>query len=135
MPLTPAQRTPLRADIQADGTLNTLAHNTGSAQVIVDAYGVLASPDFWVWRTSVSKDEVVGSVSPDGTTFIRAGNGFLTRIVQELMAWQDVFGAGGSVNPSLPQIRQAFIDIFTGTTAIRPVPCHERPEKPGRPAR
>ena len=121
MPLTAAQRTTLRADVQADGTLNTLPHTTNSADQIVAAYNAVASPDFWVWRTSMSKGEYVNSTSGDGTVFSYVGTGFITRSAGEQAAWRDMFdNAGNAVNPSLPQVRQAFLDIFSGATAPAP---------------
>lgn len=72
------------------------------------------SPDFWVWRTSVTKSELVQSTGPDGTTFNWTGNGFIGRSAGELAAWQELFDASGSVNPALANVRQAFADIFSG---------------------
>jgi hypothetical protein len=123
MPLTVAQRTTLRADIQADATLNTLPHNSNSAQAIVDAYSLEASPAFWVWRTSISKVEYVNSTSVDGTVFSYVGTGFIARSAGEQAAWRDMFdNPGNVVNPSLPQVRQAFLDIFSG--AVAPAPAN-----------
>jgi hypothetical protein len=123
MALTPAQRIILRADIQADATLNTLPHNSNSADQIVAAYNADASPAFWVWRTSISKVEYVNSTSVDGTVFSYVGTGFITRSAGEQAAWRDMFDNGGNaVNPSLPQVRQAFLDIFSG--AVAPAPAN-----------
>lgn len=114
--LTDAQYVALATDIT-----NTHAAEFAAAvaanddQAIAATYNALASPDFWVWRTSVSKQEAVGATSQDGTTFTWAGNGFITRSVQELLCWQELFdNAGHAVNPSLANIRQAFADIFSG---------------------
>jgi hypothetical protein len=123
MALTAAQRTILRADIQADATLNTLPHNSNSAQQIVDAYNLDASPAFWVWRTAVTKVDYVGSTSVDGTVFSYVGTGFITRSAGEQAAWRDMFdNPANAVNPSLPQVRQAFQDIFSG--AVAPAPAN-----------
>jgi hypothetical protein len=123
MPLTAAQRTILRTDVQADVALNALPHNSDSLQIIIDAYSLDASPVFWVWRTSVSKMEYVNSTSVDGTVFSYVGTGFITRSAGEQAAWRDMFdNAGNVVNPSLPQVRQAFLDIFSG--AVAPAPAN-----------
>jgi hypothetical protein len=123
MPLTPAQRATLRANIQADATLNTLVHNTNSAQTIADAYNAVASPDFWVWQTRVTKTDYVNSTSVDGTIFSYVGTGFITRAQGERDAWTDMFDNGEkAVNPSLVQVRQAFQDIFSG--AVAPAPAN-----------
>lgn len=113
--LTPAQNATFKAAIIADGPSNAQPNNSDGAFAIAAIWDVLATPDFWVWRTSVSKHECTSSASPDGTTFIWAGNGFITRSVGEQAAWRELLGEGGSVNPSLANVRQAFTDIFSGT--------------------
>lgn len=79
-----------------------------------------ASPDFWVWRTSVSKDELTNSTSVDGTTFSWTGAGFITRSQGERDAWRELFNSQNRVNPSLDQVRTAMGDIFSGGTAPAP---------------
>jgi hypothetical protein len=74
-----------------------------------------ASPVFWVWRTSVEKKEIVQSVSRNSTTFTWAGNGFIGRSAGEIDCWNQLFNTTLTCNPSLPNVRQAFIDIFSGT--------------------
>lgn len=116
MNLSSAQLVTLRNDIEVvNASEFAAAVAAREDQLIANAYNALASPVFWVWRTSVTKDEVVGKTSQDATTFTWAGNGFITRSVGELMAWQELFGSDGTINPSLPQVRQAFTDIFSGT--------------------
>lgn len=118
--LTPAQLTTLKANIIADAAFNGLPSNTDGAFVIAAAYNLPASPDFWVWRTRVSKDELVQTTSVDGTTFNWTGAGFITRAVGERDAWRELFSLDGICNPSLASVRQAFADIFSGATAPAP---------------
>ncbi len=115
MTLTPAQKAAIKADIIADATLNAFPNNSDGAFAIAAIYNIAASPDFWVWRTAVTKSELVNSVGPDATTFNWTGNGFITRSVGEQTAWQELFNGVQSVNPSLANVRQAFSDIFSGT--------------------
>ena len=115
MPLTQSQLTALKADIIADPTLNSISNTPDGAFEIAAAYNLNASPDFWVWRTSVGKGELVQTTSVDGTIFIWAGNGFITRSAGEQAAWREIFNGTGFCNPSLPNVRQAFTDIFSGT--------------------
>lgn len=115
MPLTPNQLAALKADIDADPAFNALKGTTDGRYAIAAAYNLTAAPDFWVWRTYVTKSEVVNSTSPDGTTFNWTGNGFITRSSGELAAWENLWNASGSINASLPQVRQAFADIFSGS--------------------
>lgn len=98
-------------------TPNQLAALVGSPDgryAIAAAYNVVASPDWWVWKSYLTKSEVVNSTSADNTTFNWTGNGFITRSAGELAAWENLFNASGSVNPSLANVRQAFSDIFSG---------------------
>lgn len=113
MPLTPAQKATVKADILADGELNSKPNNTDGNSAISDLYKVIVSPDYWVWRTQIPKDEITQKVSQDGTSFIWAGNGFISRTVTEIACWSELF-ASGSCNASLPNVRQAFNDIFNG---------------------
>jgi hypothetical protein len=118
--LTSAQATALKAAIIADGALNAQPNNSDGNSAIAAAMNLPASPDFWVWRRSVTKDELVGSTSVDGTTFSWTGTGFITRSQGERDAFNAMFDSSGSVNPSNASIRQAFTDIFSGNTAPAP---------------
>lgn len=126
--LTAAQKTALKADIAANantipagrpfaGTAINAMPNSPDANFEIARWYSLLFPavDFWVWRSSVSKGELVNSVSPDGTTFNWVGNGFITRSVGEQTAWKELFNGTNTVNPSLANVRQAFADIFSGT--------------------
>jgi hypothetical protein len=85
-------------------------------QAIAHAYNAPADPTFWVWKTALTKEEVVGPPSEEGTTFTWAGNGFIGRSVGELTAWQELFSGETLItNPSFANVRQAFQDIFSGT--------------------
>lgn len=113
MALTLAQQTIVKNDILANGDLNSKPSNTDGNSAISDLYKVIASPDYWVWRTHIPKDEITQKVSQDGTSFIWAGNGFISRTAGEISCWLELF-SGGSCNASLPNVRQAFNDIFNG---------------------
>lgn len=115
MALTLAQYTALANDITVVHAAEFAAALAATDdQAIATAYNTLANPDFWVGRTAVSKSEIVGAVSQDGTSFTWAANGFITRSVQELLCWGELFDAQGEMNMSLPQVKQALIDIFSG---------------------
>lgn len=117
--LTPAQKTTLKANIQANGDTNTLCLN-GDLSGLAALYNAQASPDFWVWRTSVSKDEYLGSTSVDATVFAWTGTGYITRSQGERDAFNALFNAEGFVNPSRANVRTAFTDVFSGATAPAP---------------
>lgn len=113
--LTPAQLATLKADIAADVVLNAMPANSDGAFAIAEIYNALASPEFWVWRTNVGQAEIVSAISVDGTTF--SWPQFIARTVQEQAGWREMFADGGWVNPSLPNVRQGFADIFSGAQA------------------
>jgi hypothetical protein len=117
--LTTAQLQTLKASIAAS-EFSALPKNADSAATVAAAYNLDASPDFWVWRTSVTKSEFVNSTSGDGTTFNWTGTGFIGRSQGERDAWREIFNGTDSCNPSLANVRQAFADIFSGATAPAP---------------
>lgn len=114
MALTQAQLATLKADILADPVLNAKANNSDGAFEIAAAYNLIAVPDFWVWRTAVTKHEITNDTSRNLTTFTWVGNGFITRSVGEQAAWTELFNSSLTINPSRPSVRQAFLDIFSG---------------------
>ena len=118
--LTPAQQQTLRDAIAADPQLAAQPMNADGHFAIAQAMNDTASPDFWVWRTSVTKDELVAKVGPDGTTFSWTGAGYITRSQGERDAFNAIFDSRGAVNASLANVRQAFADIFSGNTAPAP---------------
>jgi len=137
MPLNATQLQTLKTDIQAntnvipEGMPNAgafvgiqvkdIPNDSGDGNFAVASwYNLNASPDYWVWRTSVAKGEYVNSTSADGTTFNWTGTGFIGRSQGERDAWREMFNGTNVVNPSLPQVRQAFQDIFSGGTAPAP---------------
>jgi hypothetical protein len=118
--LTPSQLDTLKAAILADPALAEIPQTDGGAQEIANALNLNASPDFWVWRTRVSKDEYFQTTSADGTVFAFTGAGYITRSQGERDAWNALFDAAGFANPSLANVRQAVADIFSGNTAPAP---------------
>lgn len=112
--LTPNQQAVLKADILGDSAFTTLKNSPDGRFAIAAEYNKLPAQDWWVWRTYLGKADAVNSTSVDGTTFTWAGNGFISRTVQELMTWENLWNASGSVNPSLTNVRAAFVAIFTG---------------------
>lgn len=120
MLLTTAQLTTLKTHITASGDLNTFPNDSDGDAAIAALMNLdsTTGPDagnFWVWKTGLTKREITQDTSPDGTTFIWNGNGFIGRTTQELISWQELFGISGSVDASRSNIRAAFTDIFSGT--------------------
>jgi hypothetical protein len=125
MSLTAAQLQSLKASIAADATLSTLPQTADASQQIADAYNALAVSDYYVWRTNVTEAEYVGTSGVDvangnaATNWSWTGTGFITRAQGERDAWNRLF-VSGFANPSLANVRQAFLDILSGNTAPAP---------------
>ena len=117
--MTPAQLLILKNDILADPPLNSFPNNSDGNTAIAMLYALTALPDFWVWKTRLTKGECTQVVSVDGTAFAWTGTGFIARSAGERDCWNAQFDSGWC-NPSLPNVRQAFQDIFSGATAPAP---------------
>lgn len=120
--LTSSQLQALRTDITVTKAATSYAGqtllqwwNAGDDTTLAQFYAQEASPDVWVWKTSITQEELTNSEGPEGTTFNWTGNGFITRTSGEHAAWSAIFGRGGRVDPSKANVRQAFADIFSGT--------------------
>ena len=67
--LSPAQLQSLKASIASDPVLAAMPMTPDAAFEIAALYNLAASPDFWVWRTSVSRAEIYNTTSADSTTW------------------------------------------------------------------
>jgi len=114
MALAPSLYAALLADIAVDGALAALPHNSDSADAIATAYRVIASPDFWVYRTTLGEQEIYEATSPAGTTW--DWTTYIAQSAREADAWGRMF-AKGPMNPSLAQARAGIDKIFAGTGA------------------
>ena len=100
--LTDFQKGILKSDIESNFAANWAAGEVG---IIAAAYNTLASPDFYVWKTSVSNSEMHEAyvwTELDSITQLAKWEQFKLMISQ------------GNLNPSLPNVRQGLNDIFTG---------------------
>lgn len=113
MPLTNAQLSTLKADILADPALNAFPQTADGAFAIAALYSLNASPDFWVWRTSIPQFEIVSFLSPDATSW--SWTTYIGRSQGERDGWREMFADTGTINFSLPNVRQGLQDIFSGT--------------------
>jgi hypothetical protein len=112
--MTPEQLSTLRADILATPELLTL-YNAGDRAGLADAYNAPASPAFFVYKTALSRHDILTGTSADGTTFTWTGGAYITRSQGERDAFREMFNSTGTVNPAIVSIQSAFNDIFSGT--------------------
>lgn len=111
--LTAAQQLTFRTNVKAQGGAIATAYAEKNTDALAAIYNALATPDYWIWRDRVTKDEFVNGSSVDGTTF--SWTAFIARSQGERDAFQQIFmNSGQAVNPSLAQVRTAFADIFSG---------------------
>ena len=97
--MTPAQLTALKADIQAN---HAAAWAAGQVNVIAEAYNAVASPDFYVWRTSISPAEVKQNTVWTELIALSQGARDTYRFLME-----------GSINAADANVRAAFAAIFS----------------------
>jgi hypothetical protein len=104
--LTAAQLAILRADIQADATLNAFPNNSDGAFAIAAAYNLPASPAFTVWKSNVTIGQIGDKINASELAGLTSLN------TQRLQAISEYSPQG--VNPSLPDRRAFFDDVFSG---------------------
>src|SRR5262245_945108 len=113
MVLTSAQKTQLKAYITSNTDTNN-AYIAGNNDQLASLLNQDNSPTLWVLKTSVTRDEYLGGTSPDGTVFQFAGDGYVQRTASEILAFNSMFAFEGKINPSMPNVQQGFIDVFSG---------------------
>lgn len=105
MPLTNSQLQALRTYL--DANLAGVFDEEAAA-----ALNQIATPDYYVWRSSVSRSEIYHQTSPDGTTW--NWTTYKNQGVAEQNAWAQMFmgdaGPIGNLN-----FRQGIGSIFTGS--------------------
>lgn len=104
--LTPAQLATVKANILASPDLASQPPGPDGAVAIERLYNLPSSPAFVVYRTLVALFEIGGAINGSELAGLTTGN--LTRL--QTIA---TFLADG-VNPSKPDARQFFTDVFSG---------------------
>lgn len=110
--LTTTQLQALKADIAADPVFGSIPHTPDNAFAVAVAYNAVASPAFYVWKSSVPTSEIMGN----GFDWTRVDN--LTVGKARIWEWMvDV----GSINPSQANVRTGVLAVFTtaGDLAMR----------------
>ena len=107
--LTPAQLETLRADILTHSELDA-ARLAGDDIALAAYYNANATPDFVVWKSAVSQDEIM----QNGFDWTRVDN--LT--VGKARIWEWLFSnATRSINPSKSNVRSGIDSTWVGTAA------------------
>lgn len=108
--LTEAQKTALAADVAKDPAFAELPRNSDGAYAVAAAYNLPASPEFIVWRTSVSQDEIM----QNGFDWVRVDN----LSVGKARIWEWLFNNGNrSINPSKINVRAGIDAVWKGGAA------------------
>jgi hypothetical protein len=109
--LTPQQLATLKTAIDADPVLAAKPLNSDGYFEIAQALNTeLASPDFWVWKSLVSQDEIM----QNGFDWVRVDN----LSVGKARIWEWMFdNAGATINPSKANVRAGIAEVWKGTAA------------------
>ena len=114
MALTTEQLSALKVLIEANPTWMAYPHTSdGAFQIALDLQAV-ANPAYVVWRTSVSEDEYTNDTSWKGTNW--DWSEYISRSIGEKAGYERMFWSG-SIDPSKANIRQGFVDVFSGGQA------------------
>jgi len=110
MNLTQEQITTLANYINTDPLFAALPKNRDGAYEIVPVLDQLSSPDFYVWRSNITQDEIV-EAGIDWTQVDNLNNG-------QARIWEWLFdNSSSSIDPSRLAVRNAISECWKGTAA------------------
>jgi hypothetical protein len=110
MQLTTAQFQTIKADILANPDLAAFPNSADGNFALAAAYNLAAAPEFVVWKSSVTKDEVM----LNGFDWARVDN----LSVGKARIWDWLFdNSSGALNPSKTNIRAGIDAAWVGTAA------------------
>lgn len=110
MPLTTSQLQAIKTHIDASNDLNVFANNSDGNFAVAALLNITASPDFVVWRTAVTWDEIM----LNGMDWARVDN----LSVGKSRIWDWMFqNTSRSMNPSRANIRTGIEAVWVGTAA------------------
>lgn len=110
MALSNAQLVALKNDILLDPQLASQPDTPDGAAFIAEAYNVLASPAWTVWKTNVPIGEVGKKFNGTELAGLTSGNNTRLQVVAAYLS--------DGINPSLVDNRQFFDDIFSGAGGV-----------------
>lgn len=109
MTLTASQNSALKAAILADPALAAQPNTADGAFAIAASLNQTASPAWVVWRTNVTRDEIM----LNGFDWTRVDN----LSVGKSRIWEWMFAAAQGINPSKANIRAGIDACWVGTAA------------------
>ncbi len=110
MALTPQQNATLAAHIAVSDDMNTLPPGSDSAFEIAALLNAPATPDFYIWKATVSQDEIM----QNGFDWVRVDN----LSVGKARIWEWLFAnPDRSINPSKANVRAGIDECWKGTAA------------------
>ena len=104
--LTPQQYAAIKAEITADPVLAAQPMNSDGAYNIAAALNLPASPDFIVWKTSVTSQEIGNAMNANEV------GGLTTANTNRLMVMERY--SGGTFSPARADMRAGFDGVFSG---------------------
>lgn len=107
--LTPTQLSTLKAAILADPTLANQPQGSDGAFAIAALLNQIAVPDFFVWKSFVSQDEVM----LNGFDWTRVDN----LSVGKARIWEWMFQNTGGIDASKSNIRAGIDAVWVGTAS------------------
>jgi hypothetical protein len=109
--LTIEQQAILKADVLADPAFASLPHNSDGAYAIAEAYQAIVSPDYIVWKSLVTQDEIM----QNGFDWTQVDN----TTVGKARIWEWMFNNQQRViNPSKINVRAGIDEAWKGTAAM-----------------
>lgn len=108
--LTTEQQAALAADIAADPAFASLPHNSDGAYAIALIYNQIVAPEFVVWKTRVTRDEIM----QNGFDWVEVDN--LT--VGKARIWEWLFAnEQQSIDAAKANVRAGIDECWKGTAA------------------
>jgi hypothetical protein len=111
--MTPAQLATLKSDIAANSASYPGAIEQRDGGLIAAFYNAQASPDFYVWRTDVTRAEIYNT-SPQPEASLWNWSLYKAQSVTEQNAWTQMF-MGDAANFAMSNLRAGVSTIFTGS--------------------
>lgn len=122
MSLSPAQLQTLKSDLAANAStvlingqpvaIKDVPAGPQNADTVAAWYVGDASPAFWVWRSAITRQNVLYSISDLPSVFDFGA--FKSQQLPEQGTWREMF-MGDNVNPSLLNFRNGVFNVFSGS--------------------